>query len=226
MSRKRIGNRGQQAQRQQPQRPQAPITPQPQPAPAPLAAADAKSKWWDPSILFAALSFLAAAASAWAAIQSKSVASASERLSELQYRPQVAITAQESIPPPSDQPNIMAVSLKNVGPMTIYNAELRAEAGIFDKGKQSDVWFNLSQGAALKTRILIAPTEEQIVHVRGEPLSVYGKQIAAGTYRFVVAVHLSFVDDLGRPHNRYLCTEYVPIGDALQGNVCDTPQQS
>ena len=122
------------------------------------------------------------------------------------------------------KPLLVAVSIKNVGSMTIYDATLEYATNIVPAGQESRIFARFKDP---QTGVVIAPTEEQLAWVHTRPLTPIDYQrITSGQGHLMVGAHLSFTDDLGRHHDRYLCTSYIPDGLALTGTTCATPAQS
>jgi hypothetical protein len=170
------------------------------------------------------LATLAAVAAMFSAISAGTnafVAYSQHQLARRQYTPQVALAL--SVPGTRlKQDRVDArILLKNVGPITIYDANVKFGAVIVPIEETLAVFDHLD---ASYESLTIGPTElKYLDFASGVPREAIETMIKGNL--LVIGAKVAFTDELGREHIRFFCQMGIPNGDRFNFAYCKTPKQ-
>jgi hypothetical protein len=140
----------------------------------------------------------------------------------MQYTPQLALNIGQA--QHNDRVFNAELTIKNVGSITIYNAEVTAATAKLAPDRVDNIWGMLHEP---DRGVTLGPTEVETLTIADfMPTPEERKQIEAGNLVIVMAGRIQYTDDLGREHKRYVCGQAVMFGERIIGKFCPTPEQN
>ncbi|QNN65264.1 hypothetical protein H9L12_01025 [Sphingomonas rhizophila] len=139
-------------------------------------------------------------------------------------RPQLALDVGHFVIRPDGRPQA-TVSIKNVGNITIFDAEVSVRTAIFYVGGTSLIFTMMPPP---DTGVTIGPTETETLTAIMDPAPTKDEMalVNADLKRIVTAGQITYTDPLERKHERYICAQYLRTSKGEYfGNFCGTPKQ-
>lgn len=128
------------------------------------------------------------------------------------------------------------IIIRNVGGPIIYEAEAKAAMVMLPIGRGSEAFKYLNGGESMmfgpksainQQRLVIIPSDEPTyLRVRIPKFDdVDLARIAQGLVDVTLVASVTYRDESGKPHNRYICESFGIRAAELTYDVCETPRQ-